>query len=272
MRVGMFLRNSGPPSTRSIITQCAQAADKMGLDDLWVLDHVAIPPDDAEGSGGRYVDPLATLAFAAGITERVRLGASVLIAPYRAPLPTAKWLASIQELSEGRLCAGFGVGWMAAEFQALGVERKRRGAITDETLQVILDCFATDEVELNGQRFLFKPRPIRPPILIGGAAETALPRAIRFGEGWMPTNLGPDKLRQPAADLIAGMRAAGKPAPEIIPLSAIPLDDIGASAERLSAFADAGATGIDHPGRYDNVDEFCRNVEKMLEAKVRAGV
>jgi alkanesulfonate monooxygenase SsuD/methylene tetrahydromethanopterin reductase-like flavin-dependent oxidoreductase (luciferase family) len=120
------------------------AADKMGLDDLWVLDHMAIPPDDAEGSGGRYVDPLATLAFAAGITESVRLGVSVLIAPYRAPLPTAKWLASIQELAAGRLCAGFGVGWMAAEFKALGIDRQRRGAITDETLEVILACFAAD--------------------------------------------------------------------------------------------------------------------------------
>ena len=110
MRIGMFLRNSGPPSTRDIITGCAEAADKMGIDDLWVLDHMAIPPDDAEGSGGRYIDPLATLAFAAGITKSVRLGVSVLIAPYRAALPTAKWLASIQELSGGRLCAGFGVG------------------------------------------------------------------------------------------------------------------------------------------------------------------
>ena len=271
MRVGMFLRNSGPPSTRTTITGCAVAADKMGLDDLWVLDHMAIPPDDAEGSGGRYVDPLATLAFAAGITESVRLGVSVLIAPYRAPLPTAKWLASIQELAAGRLCAGFGVGWMAAEFKAFGVDRQRRGAITDETLEVILACFAADEVELNNQRFLFNPRPERPPILIGGAAENALPRVIKYGDGWMPSNLDPDGLRSPAAELKSGMLGAGKPAPEIIPLTLLPLDDVGAAAERLAAFADAGATGIDHPGRYAGVDEFCRNAERILEAKTRAG-
>ena len=272
MRIGMFLRNSGPPSARSIIAECARAADRMGLDDLWVLDHIAIPPDDAEGSGGRYVDPLATLAFAAGITERVRLGASVLIAPYRAALPTAKWLASIQELSGGRLCAGFGAGWMAAEFQALGVDRKRRGAITDETLSVIVDCFAADEVELNGQRFLFKPRPARPPILIGGAASVAIPRAVRFGEGWMPNNLDPDGLREPAAEFVEKMHAAGKPEPEIIPLAGLPINDIGATADKLSAFAEAGATGIDYPGRYTNIYEFTGNAEKLLEAKSRAGV
>jgi probable F420-dependent oxidoreductase len=271
MRVGMFLRNSGPNSTRATIMACARAADTLGLDDLWVLDHVAIPPDEAEGSGGRYVDPLATLAFAAGITERVRLGASVLIAPYRPPLPTAKWLASIQELSNGRLCAGFGVGWMAAEFQALGVDRRRRGIITDETLRVIVACFASDEVEINGQRFLFNPRPPCPPILIGGAAANAFRRVVEFGQGWMPNDLDPDKLRGPAEELKTQMRAAGKPDPEIIPLSALPLDDTAEAADRIAAYADAGATGIDHPGRYADVDEFSRNVEKMLEAKNLAG-
>jgi probable F420-dependent oxidoreductase len=271
MRLGMFLRNSGPASTRSTITECAKAADTMGIDDLWVLDHIAIPPDEAEGSGGRYVDPLATLAFAAGITSRVRLGVSVLIAPYRAALPTAKWLASIQELSGGRLCVGFGVGWMAAEFKALGIDRKRRGAITDETLRVIHQCFANDEVEINGQRFLFKPRPERPTILIGGAPENALSRAVELADGWMPMNLDVTKLREHSADLCARMNAAGKPKPEIIPLTPLPLDDIGAAAERLRELGEAGATGIDHPGRYNDVNEFCRNAENMLEAKVRAG-
>lgn len=269
MRTGLFLRNSGPASTRTLIAACARAADTMGIDDLWVLDHIAIPPDDAEGSGGRYVDPLATLAFVAGITERVRLGVSVLIAPYRTPLPTAKWLAAIQELSGGRLCAGFGVGWMAAEFRALGVDRRQRGALTNTTLEVINQCFAADEVELNGQKFLFNPRPDRPPILIGGAAATALPRIVRYADGWIPTGLDPAALQAPAAELRAAMSKAGKSAPEIIPLATLPLDDPGAAAELLAAYRDAGATGIDHPARYDNVEEFRRNADKLLEAVAR---
>lgn len=269
MRTGLFLRNSGPASTRSLIAACARAGDSMGIDDLWVLDHIAIPPDDAEGSGGRYVDPLATLAFAAGITERVRLGVSVLIAPYRTPLPTAKWLAAIQELSGGRLCAGFGVGWMAAEFRALGVDRRQRGALTDETLDVIERCFAADEVELNGQNFLFRPRPQQPPLLIGGAAATAIPRIIRYGDGWIPTGLDPAALRAPAAELRAAMTAAGKSPPEIIPLATLPLDDIGAAADLLAAYREAGATGIDHPARYTSVEEFKRNADRLLQAAAR---
>ena len=98
MRLGMLLRNSGPLSTAPYIKGCARAAEAVGLDDLWVIDHIAIPPDEAEGSGGRYVDPLATLAYAAGVTERIGLGVSVLIIPYRPALATAKWVASIQEL------------------------------------------------------------------------------------------------------------------------------------------------------------------------------
>ena len=109
MRLGLFLRNMGPASTPALIAQCAKQADKLGIDDLWVLDHIAIPKEESEGSGGRYVDPLATLAFVAGITDRIGLGVSVLILPYRPPLATAKWIASIQELSNGRLTLGAGV-------------------------------------------------------------------------------------------------------------------------------------------------------------------
>src|SRR5207245_7134965 len=94
-----------------------------------VVDHIAIPPYDAEGSDGRYLDPLATLAFLAGVTTRVGLGTAVLVLPYRPALPTAKWIATVQELSGGRLNLGVGVGWMAAEFRALGVDLRRRGAI-----------------------------------------------------------------------------------------------------------------------------------------------
>lgn len=271
MRIGVFLRNMGPASTPEIISECAKAADSQGIDDLWVLDHIAIPPDESEGSGGRYVDPLATLAFVAGTTQRVRLGVSVLIAPYRAPLPTAKWLASIQELSGGRLCAGFGVGWMAAEFSALAVDRSRRGKITDETLAAINTCFASDEVELNGQKFLFNPRPSKPPVLIGGAPENAIPRVVEFAEGWMPMGLSPEDLAPHAADLQSKLNAAGKPAPEIIPLAAVPTDDLGAAAELLNSYAEIGATGIEYPAKYDTTAEFCRCIEGLLEAKSRAG-
>src|SRR5215470_3895253 len=186
LKLGLYLRNMGPQSTRDTLLASAQAADTAGIDDLWVADHIAIPPDDAEGSGGRYLDPLATLAFLAAATSRIRLGTGVLVLPYRPPLATAKWVATIQELSGGRLLLGVGSGWMEAEFRAAGVARERRGRITDSTLAFLHRCFAADEVEANGQRFLFRPRPSRPPIFVGGAPPHALRRAVRFGDGWMP--------------------------------------------------------------------------------------
>ena len=99
MQVGFALRNMGSGATSEILSGAAKFADDSGLDHLWVLDHIAIPPDDSEGSGGRYVDPLATLAFVSGITKRIQIGTSVLVLPYREKFTTAKLIASIQDLS-----------------------------------------------------------------------------------------------------------------------------------------------------------------------------
>ena len=87
MKTGVVIRNMGNQSTRDIIGGCANVAEELGFDSVWVVDHIAISPGDAEGSGGRYLDVLATLAWLAGITERVKLGSGVLVLPYRAALP-----------------------------------------------------------------------------------------------------------------------------------------------------------------------------------------
>jgi probable F420-dependent oxidoreductase len=266
MRIGILVRNMGPQSAPELLRACARRAEDAGLDDLWVVDHLAIPPDDAEGSGGRYLDPLATLAHLAGTTARIGLGVTVLIAPYRPPLPTAKWVATVQELSGGRLLLGLGVGWMEAEFRALGVERRRRGALTDELLAFLHDCFARDEVEANGQRFLFRPRPARPPFLIGGAAEHAFSRVVAHGDGWMPMDGRPEKLREPVLELRERMRAAGRPAPEVVPLTSLPFEDPGAARSRLAALGELGVTGVVHAAKYDTEDEFARQVDALVAA------
>jgi alkanesulfonate monooxygenase SsuD/methylene tetrahydromethanopterin reductase-like flavin-dependent oxidoreductase (luciferase family) len=151
----------GPQSQPGVLLECVRAAEQAGLADVWVQDHLAIPPDDAEGSGGRYLDPLTALAWLAGQVPRIGLGTGVLILPYRSALPTAKAIATLQELSAGRLCLGVGVGWMEAEFRALGVPRAQRGRRTDETLAFLHSCFADDVVHAHGQDFLFLPRPSR---------------------------------------------------------------------------------------------------------------
>jgi probable F420-dependent oxidoreductase len=264
MKLGVALRNMGPQSSSGTIAAVARAADAAAaIDDLWVADHIAIPPDDAEGSEGRYLDPLATLAYLAGATTRIGLGTAVLILPYRPPLATAKWIATIQELSGGRLLLGVGAGWMAAEFRVLGVDLRRRGRITEETLGFIDRCFANDVVEANGQPFLFKPRPPRPPIFIGGAPPHAFRRAIAHAAGWMPVGLSPDVLAPLAADLTAQAKAKGLPAPPIAVLTSLPLADAGKSRDLLAAYAAAGATRLIHGERYADEHGFRTMLDRL---------
>ncbi len=99
MEIGVTLRNMGDQSDPETLLHCARAAEERGFESAWVVDHIAIPPDDAEGSNGRYLDPLTTLSWLAGATSRIKLGTSVLILPYRPPLATAKVVATLQELS-----------------------------------------------------------------------------------------------------------------------------------------------------------------------------
>jgi len=265
MQLGLVVRNMGPASTRETLAAAARAADAApAVADLWVADHIAIPPDDAEGSDGRYLDPLATLAFLAGVTTRIGLATGVLVLPYRPPLPTAKWVATIQELSGGRLVFGVGVGWMEPEFRALGVDPRRRGAITDETLAFIDRCFAADVVDANGQPFLFRPRPPRPPIFIGGKPPLAFRRALRHRAGWLPIGLPPDALAPLAARLRAAAAAESLPAPEVAIMTALPLDDRGAAKDLVARYAEAGAGRVIHGARYADLPGFRRMLDGLV--------
>src|SRR6202049_2378178 len=180
MKYAIAIRNMGLQSTRETIRACARIAEQIGFDALFVSDHLCIPPDDTEGSGGRYLDILATTAYLAGVTDRIRLGISVLVLPYRPAVLTAKQVATIQELSGERLILGVGVGWMQPEFAALGVDIHKRGAITDETLAVIHHLFSADMPGaydgplIEFPSFVFLPRPKRPPIWIGGNSPAAM--------------------------------------------------------------------------------------------------
>ena len=266
MHVGIMLRNMGDQSTPETMSACAIAAEHAGLESIWVVDHIAIPPNDAVGSNGRYVDPLVSLAWLAGVTTRIRLGVGVLILPYRPPLPTAKQIASIQELSGERLLLGAGIGWMGPEFRALGVDRRQRRRLADDTLAFIRACFDNDEVTANGQAFLFRPRPARPPIYIGGSPPHALKRAAKFGDGWVPIGMTPERLPNACADYAEICAAAGQPVGEIVVMGGLPLHDRGAAAQALNDFREAGAARFVLGGRYADSDEYQRRVEDLAAA------
>ena len=263
MKIGMGLRNMGAAADRDTLTQCAVAAEEAGIDSLWVFDHLAIPPEESEGSGGLYLEPLAVLAYIAGCTRRIGLGTGVLVLPYRPALLTAKWLATIQQLSGGRLLLGAAPGWMSAEFKALGIDRTRRGVITDETLAFIHACFADDQVMANDQKFLFRPRPARPPVFVGGAGEHAIKRALTYGDGWIPIGKEPTELAPLISDYRARAAAADKPEPEIVTFSQLDSDDLQAARARVNAFATAGVDRLIWMCRYDSADHCRAELEKI---------
>jgi len=261
MKLGVALRSMGPQSQPDVFLACARAAEAAGLADLWIQDHIAIPPDDAEGSGGRYLDPLTALAWLAGKTERIGLGVGVLILPYRPPLPTAKAVATVQELSGGRLRLGVGVGWMEAEFRALGVARAQRGKSTDETLAFLRRCFEDEVVEANGQSFLFLPRPARPPIYVGGSGLHALQRAVRFGDGWMPMTGDPAKLGPEISRLRELAERAGRKMPEVVAFTGFDPREPERIPERIAALSELGVARLVAGVRYATADDFARHVE-----------
>jgi probable F420-dependent oxidoreductase len=265
LEIGIAVRSMGPQSRTDTFLRCVQAAEEAGLADVWIQDHLAIPPDDAEGSGGRYLDPLTALAWLAGRTRRIGLGVGVLILPYRPPLPTAKAVATVQELSGGRLRLGVGVGWMKAEFRALGVPREERGDRTDRTLDFLRRCFEEEVMSAHGQDFLFLPRPPRPPIYVGGAGEHALRRAVRFGDGWFPMLAKPEELALGVRRLGELAAEAGRGTPEVATFAGFDPRAPEAAAERLGALREAGATRLVLGARYDDAEDFLRQLDLVRE-------
>ncbi len=270
MKYGVAVRNMGPQSTAATIRACAAAAESLGYDALFVSDHLCIPPDQTEGSGGRYLDVLTTLAYLAGITKRIRLGISVLVAPYRPPVLTAKQVATIQELSGGRLILGIGVGWMKPEFEALGVDVRQRGRATDETLRVIHHLFRNQASAYQGDlvkfpAFVFLPCPARPEIWIGGNSEKALTRVLEFGDGWHPM-MSADRLKPAVFQLKQQLASRHRSNVEIVVRRGMKFDDISAAKAKLTAELDAGATYfILDLGRYRSEKEFAAGAETFIQ-------
>ena len=265
MKIGVTLRNMGVQSSAELMLAAAQAAEAAEMESVWVTDHIAIPPDDAEGSGGRYLDPLISLSVLAGVTSRIRLGTGVLILPYRPPLPTAKQIASLQELSGERLLLGVGIGWMDPEFRALGVDRHQRGRRSDETLSFINRCFADPEdlAEANGQPFLFRPNPTPPPVYVGGRAPHALQRALRHGAGWLPMAADPGRLARDMAEFRRLAEASGgKPGPVTL-MAPLPLAQPEEAASLLERYAELGVERFVCALRYDTLAEYQRALERL---------
>src|ERR1700722_15307036 len=185
----------GFEATPEAIIASAVKAEELGFDAVFVNDHIVVNNAPRSAPWANTYDPFVALSFIAASTTRIGLGISVLIVPYRNPIATAKMLATLDRMSNGRLVAGIGVGWNEAEFQALGVPFHERGARTTEYLRIWQACWAPGEVSFQGKFFSFSdmhvsPKPAQrphPPIWVGGSSDAALRRAAHFAAVWQPT-------------------------------------------------------------------------------------
>ncbi len=263
MRYGFYLPTRGPAATRLALETLVQRAEQIGFNSVVIADHIVLPvtmtskyPYTVSGafpSDGDSLEQLALMAFVAGISSRLRLITSVMIVPHRNPLITAKALATIDVLSEGRVTVGAGVGWLREEFEALNApDFDRRGAVTDEYLRIFKALWTEAPASFAGEFYSFKdilclPQPLQkphPPIWIGGHSRAALQRAARYGDGWHPVGANPasplraDEMRLKLAQLRRLTEAEGRdPAALTISYKA-PLYDKTLTGSSLAADGD----------------------------------
>src|SRR5215472_16002089 len=234
---GISTLSRGILLSREAYMQVAQAAERAGFAFLSVNDHLVVPGNLgsaypytqggawAAAEHGHCFDQLATLAFLAGCTSRLRLLTSVMVVPHRQPIATAKMLATIDVLSGGRLILGVGAGWMREEFALLGAPFAERGAVTDEYLEAFKALWTQARPAYAGKHvkfadLIFEPKPMQkphPPIWVGGESLAALKRTVRLGDAWYTGNNSQTKSLDTSARLgtaIAGLRdmaeAAGR--------------------------------------------------------------
>jgi probable F420-dependent oxidoreductase len=218
--------NAGPFAEPENALGIAQVAEECGFESLWTVEHTVVPsgyqsqyPYSGGGKmqGGDDValpDPLIWLAYVGAVTKTIRLATGILILPQRNPLTLAKELATLDRLTGGRVELGVGVGWLQEEFDALGVPWERRGARTDEYVDVLRTMWREKEASYDGEFAKFSPlhsspKPATatgPKIHIGGHSDASARRAGRIGDGYFPGRVGGDldalltTMRKAAAD------------------------------------------------------------------------
>jgi probable F420-dependent oxidoreductase len=266
------------------IADLARAVEERGLDGIWLPDHTHIPVSRQTPYplGGelperylRTLDPLTSLAMAAAVTSRIRVGTGVLLAAQRDPIVTAKALATIDQQSGGRLAVGVGYGWNVEEMRDHGVDPATRRPRLREHMLAMRRLWEDEVASFQGQHVEFAPswswpkpaqRPL--PVLVGGAATpTVFAHIAEFGQGWVPTSGRPvadgvPKLRQAVAEV--GRDPADL---EIIPF----LTAAQADHRRIDALAQAGATEIAFDIQPGDGTTIRRELDRLADFTAKRG-
>lgn len=211
MKIGLFSTFMSPLADRQMIKDFAQRSEAIGIESLWMGEHVVLfeetehpYPGSAKGKlpvpqGGGLLDTVATFGYLAGLTETIRFGTGISLISQRNPLYTAKEFATLDWLTGGRMDFGVGVGWCKEEVLASGYSWQERGSRSDEFLQLVKSLWTEPTTTFNGQHFQvgtchMDPKPLQNPhvpIIVGGHSRPALKRAARFGDGWYGFQLDP---------------------------------------------------------------------------------
>jgi probable F420-dependent oxidoreductase len=222
------------------VVELAKAIEEIGYDDLAMFDHVVMGHATATRRAPMYppqmpiLEAFITLGYVAAVTSRVTLSTEVLVLPQRQATLVAKQVSTLDTLSGGRMRLGVGVGWQAAEYEALGEDFSTRGRRMDETIAYLRHCWGDERIQQRGARFLadeiaMEPKPPQGgslPIWVGGLGAVALKRTGELGDGWMGMAAGSDDdmrgaiatIRRHAADAgrdpsAIGMQAMLAPPP-----------------------------------------------------------
>lgn len=230
MDIGLFVPLGNGNASAEIVRSLGREAEDRGFESIWVPEHVVLF-DDYESrypyaADGRFpgggdtglLEPLTALAYLAAVTNRIRLGSGICLVPQRNPVYTAKQVVDLDCLSGGRVDFGIGVGWLREEFEAVAVPFARRGARTDEYLQVMRSLWTDEVSSFEGEHYTLPacrmyPKPVQqphPPIHVGGESAAAMRRAARHGDGWYSFNRLPDELDGPLERLDAMLAEEGR--------------------------------------------------------------
>jgi probable F420-dependent oxidoreductase len=273
VQFGIHLPHAGDQATPDLIRRLALRAEELGLSDVWVSEHIIVPRSSFPRSPLFY-DPVLTLTWVAAVTKRVRLGTSVLVLPMRHPLPLAKELATLHNLSDGRLILGAGVGWLEPEFRALGIPFQERGRRMDEGIAMMRAVWTQEPVTFKAKyipaeiaEMSMLPLPVSPiPIWIGGGSDAALRRTIRLAQGWHGSQHTPEEV----APIVARLRAA-RPEPDFTISMRLHWSgkDQRELRDRVAAYAAAGVQHImvhPHDRNVDDWDSVIEGVGRLARA------
>jgi probable F420-dependent oxidoreductase len=247
MKFGLFAVNMYACSYPDTALQVAQLAEAAGFESLWAGEHVVLPdprvPPSPMAPQDRILDPVIALTYLAAHTSRVRLGTGIIILPQRNPLVLAKELASLDELSGGRLICGIGVGYLELEFRALGIPFADRGARTDDYLAAMRAIWTQPNPAYHGFFVSFEGVQAHPqrhiPIVVGGESPPAYRRAVESATGWYGFHLNPNATAQALADLRQAREHSARPQ-ELgeLEISVTPAEPL--TLEEVKQFADLG--------------------------------